>query len=775
MQNREMASKYLSILDQDEDEFTFQTFDDTKKKTPSLTRILHGSLNELWDVLVSLNNRGAGVYVTVNKTDLKGRKKANIKAIRTIYFENDNQIPISTVPIKSSMLVSTSKGKGHMYYLLDKHESIKDDVDDKWQHIMEYLISLGSDPNAKDITRVLRVPGFFNQKEDCGNLVTLVKHNGIRYSWESLLQLKEYSEKKQKDLLAEIPDKRRMLEAGKIYAALYCIDPDDDYDIWVKVGMAIHYESGGGKAGYKLFHTWSKRGKKYNADDWPSKWDSFSQDSNNPVTKGTLFRIAKANGWGGDYSLERNGAKYIHLERFYKFTEVNKRHGMILDSKKVNVVRRRVNGDNKLEHQFTPLGEYDKFYNPFPVPVIKELAGGPVVRLSSCMKEWSYWEKARKYTDWCFKPDPSIRYDKNQSKHLPDETILNTYLGVFNPGNPGNWENYKSHLFDVICNGDQEGYEYLIKWLARMFQKPGQPGETLLVFKSRQGSGKNMAFDPILKAWGRYGAMISHYDSLTGNFNNLVAKAIFIVLNEAVWAANKKARSILKSMITDQTVEYRRKFHDSKIINNCSHIITMSNEEEPVPAELGDRRYVIYEVNESRIGDFKYFKNLSKKINGGEGDAFIYYLRNLDISDFNPRIMPDVGSDIKNTIIVENFDDVVTQFVYELLENDFDYSLIGFEPIAEYEGGGKAYGKNEVYESLESYIERHKSRRFKLPTKTSFGIKLHNLLGSGIKSKKIRTESGFIWAYKFEDIFTLRTLFDKINRSNFFKYDDMLN
>jgi hypothetical protein len=40
---------------------------------PRLTKVLHGTLAEHWDELVKINNRGAGIYVTINETDGLGR------------------------------------------------------------------------------------------------------------------------------------------------------------------------------------------------------------------------------------------------------------------------------------------------------------------------------------------------------------------------------------------------------------------------------------------------------------------------------------------------------------------------------------------------------------------------------------------------------------------------------------------------------------------------------------------------------------------------------
>jgi len=83
---KELATQFLTLLDEEASAFTFQTFDDDKsRKDPALARVMSGSLDECWDDLVGLSQRGAGVFVTVNETDKSGRKAENIVAVRAIF------------------------------------------------------------------------------------------------------------------------------------------------------------------------------------------------------------------------------------------------------------------------------------------------------------------------------------------------------------------------------------------------------------------------------------------------------------------------------------------------------------------------------------------------------------------------------------------------------------------------------------------------------------------------------------------------------------------
>ena len=53
---------------------SFQTFCD-KGKNKALIKQVHGTLEEHFETLAQLNLKGAGVFFTVNETDLKGVSK----------------------------------------------------------------------------------------------------------------------------------------------------------------------------------------------------------------------------------------------------------------------------------------------------------------------------------------------------------------------------------------------------------------------------------------------------------------------------------------------------------------------------------------------------------------------------------------------------------------------------------------------------------------------------------------------------------------------------
>lgn len=178
------AERFLTWLDEDADFFTFQTFDDLKqRKDQSLARILHGPLDRHVVDLERLQWRRAGVYVTVNATDGKGRKLANMVRPRCIFCEWDRcgeALPVW--PIDPQVVVESSPGKFHCYWFARDLEW------PDFDQLMHVMVDWGSDKNAKDRARVLRLPGFWHQKHDTPFQVRMVVENErMPYSREELL------------------------------------------------------------------------------------------------------------------------------------------------------------------------------------------------------------------------------------------------------------------------------------------------------------------------------------------------------------------------------------------------------------------------------------------------------------------------------------------------------------------------------------------------------------------------------------------------------------
>jgi hypothetical protein len=123
------------------------------------------------------NVTGASVYFAANPLVSGSRKrtKESVAEVRHLYLDLDTDgeaklaaLRISnTVPIPTA-IVSTSPGK---YQVLWRVESIPFDQQETLLKLL--AITFGGDPACTDCNRVLRMPGFLNQKYAPAHLVTV--------------------------------------------------------------------------------------------------------------------------------------------------------------------------------------------------------------------------------------------------------------------------------------------------------------------------------------------------------------------------------------------------------------------------------------------------------------------------------------------------------------------------------------------------------------------------------------------------------------------------
>jgi hypothetical protein len=285
--DRLMAERYLRRLDPKSTTWTFQTFDDNKaRKDSRLARVLHGTLDEHWDTLCGLNSQGAGVFVTVNETDGTGRKAGNIIRVRAIWQEDDGEG--KPLPIQPHIVVESSPGKYHRYILVDGCPL------DAFRGFQQRMVeSYGSDPNAADISRVLRLPGFFHQKDRANphmvRIVNTSEEGPLTY--EQAKRVFPPVVRVTPPEQMELPDDVDLLE---IESALEVLAPDMEYSHWLNVGMALHDATGGSSAGLEMWDSWSSKGDKYQTGKCAAKWESFTGSG---ITIATLIKMAKDAGW----------------------------------------------------------------------------------------------------------------------------------------------------------------------------------------------------------------------------------------------------------------------------------------------------------------------------------------------------------------------------------------------------------------------------------------------------------------------------------------------
>ncbi len=128
-------------------------------------RFFYGRLRDLHPLFSSLNEKlGYGVFRTVNEFDGRGRRSENLRNLCGFYADFDRGIP-SSAALQPTHRVESSRGKQQWYWVLETPVPATAENCLEYLGIQHALVKeLKADENARDLTRVLRVPGFKNNK-----------------------------------------------------------------------------------------------------------------------------------------------------------------------------------------------------------------------------------------------------------------------------------------------------------------------------------------------------------------------------------------------------------------------------------------------------------------------------------------------------------------------------------------------------------------------------------------------------------------------------------
>ncbi|MDO9271085.1 MAG: AAA family ATPase [Methylobacter sp.] len=301
------AERFLNLLDEGEEQFTFQTFDDDQvRKDPSLTKILIGTYEQHAPQLTELNMRGAGIFVTVNRTSGNGRTIADMLEPRVIFNEDDCGNSPSPAGLEPHIVVVSSPGKKHDYYLIDGATAADWPTWDGCQLAM--ALDFGSDKNAVDRTRVLRLPGYFHMKDPKKPHQVYIRSTSGEQPY-SMAKIIECVPPKPQKATQRPTAPGNSEHLPDLESALEFIDPDCGYKDWMSMGMALHHESDGGSSGFDLWNKWSSGdlSADHQAVTYPAKnpdllickWNSFNSSGNKTgtITRKTIFKMAQDNDW----------------------------------------------------------------------------------------------------------------------------------------------------------------------------------------------------------------------------------------------------------------------------------------------------------------------------------------------------------------------------------------------------------------------------------------------------------------------------------------------
>lgn len=190
-------------------------------------------------------------------------------------------------------------------------------------------------------------------------------------------------------------------------------------------------------------------------------------------------------------------------------------------------------------------------------------------------------------------------------------------------------------FISILCSRKQDVADYLLDWIAQIFQQPSRKTGVALLLKGEEGVGKNRFTDLL-------GAMLgadktlntsSPKNTLYGEFTQLREGKFLIVINEANGGDNFAANDIIKDMITSDTFVCNAKSQNSYSIECFARFIFTTNNDNCLKVDSGSRRYQVIQVSSELKGNTEYFKALSAAMEDPHNRYDFYrYLMARDIS-----------------------------------------------------------------------------------------------------------------------------------------------
>lgn len=253
--------------------------------------------------------------------------------------------------------------------------------------------------------------------------------------------------------------------------------------------------------------------------------------------------------------------------------------------------------------------------------------GTPVYKAAGVW--WTDHPKRRQFETLVFAPGQDLPEAYNLWKGFSCDAL---------PG--GKHLRYLEHIRQNICSGVEEHFVYLVSWMARCVQEPDSPGEVAVVLRGGRGTGKSVFARVFGNLFGRHFLPVSDPKHLVGSFNAHLRDTVLLFGDEAFYAGDKKHESVLKTLITEETLVIEGKGVDAEAAPNFTHLIMASNESWVVPAGADERRFFVMDVGSAQKQNQEYFRQLMIDMESGGYENLLHFLMTYDLSEFEVRKVP---------------------------------------------------------------------------------------------------------------------------------------
>jgi len=181
----ELAERFLTALFGKGAQVCFQDFWPNREEKKQAWWS-YGTLDRAAADMIRRNGKGFGIYFMVNQGDGHGRSAKNVIGVRSLFVDLDGSPvqPVQDCGIPPHVITQTSEGRYQAFWRvndvpLEKFRPLIIALADRFQ----------GDRNIADLSRVMRLPGFFNTKRQPPFLVQILEENpGDPVTWTQMVR-----------------------------------------------------------------------------------------------------------------------------------------------------------------------------------------------------------------------------------------------------------------------------------------------------------------------------------------------------------------------------------------------------------------------------------------------------------------------------------------------------------------------------------------------------------------------------------------------------------
>ncbi|MDT7044307.1 primase-helicase family protein [Candidatus Nitronereus thalassa] len=599
--------------------------------------LFHGTLEEVKDKLIQAQRNGCGIFITVNRTDGKGRRKTNVLKATAVFVDADG-IPLPEQwPIPPHVIVQRSSDRWHAYWLIQPTDDLA-----AWTMTQKRLANfLKTDPSISDPPRVMRVPGFFHLKGEplLVKLIQCPTADDVRNGKVQRFTLEE--------LETAYPGEVKL--STKASKEPSTVDTDQtplvEWDLKVNIEHAIAY----------LRHEAPMAIEHQHGDDQTVQVAAHLKDIG--ISQDKSFELMKEHWnphcrppWSDEELKEKVANAFTYMHNNQPGCEsplVNKKAG------RARRVREALDAwvwavDAKcfVRRHDCQMWDRDQFDSVYGHLADKYLLSNQIFKQESSIRRFE-----------------RLTYLPGQPE-FPDDGSYNIWRPSGVEPKEGEVDWFLTHMEYLIP--DDHERNLVLDYLAFLVKHPGQKIHFALVVQGLPGTGKSFIGQLMERIIGEQNTSRPSNEELHSEWTTWQRQAQLVVVEELMTIGRQELINKLKSVITDETIRIHEKYRNTYSLNNCLNFLMLTNYKDALKVEMHDRRFfVVFSPAQPREESYyaALFSNLKK-----DGPAHVAHrLSQRDLSDFKPKgVAPQTAA--KREMRRANLDEV-HQVLLDLLDN----------------------------------------------------------------------------------------------------------